>query len=216
MQDLTKVVWHGTVLSEEFTWGFWLGPVAWADVDELQTAVNSYVTNCLEGSWFSPLLVNLSKDSYVDTVTFYHYADTQQPATYSAQGTIGAAQGVGTSNYYTPLQQSLVATLRTNRSGASYRGRMYLPANGMSLSAGHAVANGVCTQYATFGAEIILAAMDVANAAGHSDVTGLVYSATKGIATPVDRVSVDNRPDIQRRRAESQAVTFVASYDAHA
>jgi hypothetical protein len=112
---------------------------------------------------------------------------------------------VGTSNGLLPPNIALVASLRTGRPGASYRGRLYL--GGMSsvvLNAG----DGRVLAAARLAAATRLADFLTTINGQDTPLNGVpklkygVYSRKLGTIRPITQVSVDNVFDVQRRRIE--------------
>lgn len=101
-------------------------------------------------------------------------------------------------------QTAVVASLRTDRPGASYRGRLYWPCLGLDLTGGRlgdtdtlAIAQATSQWIVNCGNTLpgILETLGVVPA---------VISSTKNTATRIQQVAVGNRLDSQRRRAESE------------
>jgi hypothetical protein len=88
----------------------------------------------------------------------------------------------------------MVATMLTGQSGRSFRGRMYCPATNLGLTAG-LIASGQVDAVATG----LVDAID----AVRTDTTWrpMVVSITQSVMTEIIQVRVDDKPDIQRRRA---------------
>lgn len=120
----------------------------------------------------------------------------------------GSPLAIGGNSTSMPQQVALAISLDTGRPGASYRGRMYLPALGASIG-GDGLLNVASTgPYATDMAQWI---KDVGNAGATAidpQLLPCVVSTTKNIATPITKVRVGNRLDIQRRRADKQDETY--------
>jgi hypothetical protein len=134
----------------------------------------------------------------VQGVSGLYYRNAQQ-AEFSAQALLGTpAAGTGTS--YMPLQQCFCITTLTPRPGASYRGRMYLPATGMTLDANRRF-NGAALSAVVNSVKQILAAGNVDGQYGPP----VVVSRTKTVATQITAIRYDLKPDIQRRRANRQS-----------
>jgi hypothetical protein len=83
-----------------------------------------------------------------------------------------------------------------------------LPANGVILSAGHVFSTTQASQIATSVAPFF-------TAINGGSVSGSVqvWSPTRGVMTDVIQCTVDQKPDIQRRRANKQSTgtTFAAN-----
>jgi hypothetical protein len=102
--------------------------------------------------------------------------------------------GTGSSNSFP--QVALVASLRTASFGRSYRGRIYLPIDGVLPGADGQVTSATCTAAAN-----AVAAFLTATSAG-GPPTASVGSFTKSLMTPINSVIVDSVADTQRRRRD--------------
>lgn len=110
--------------------------------------------------------------------------------------------GTGSGNPL-PAEVAVVASLRTLLAGASFRGRMYLPAmrTGIVTSTGlidatvvTAVATAVALGYSALAADTTYGA-----------TSGVVYSRKTSAQTPIVSVDVGNVWDAQRRRRNATA-----------
>lgn len=189
---------------EIFDTSFW---VAGAGVPTSNADANTYASQVsaqLGGPTLTELCTLLYTDSGYDEVRVYSYPTGGPSASYIGTAAIGSGTGTGTSAM--PLQQCMVATLRTGLAGRSHRGRMYLPASGRGLDTGHVfnstVTSAVCTALADF--------LSAVNGLGSTNNVAVV-SQTLTQATTVVEVTVDQRPDIQRRRANRQSTGTMAS-----
>nr|CRY96137.1 hypothetical protein [uncultured prokaryote] len=104
---------------------------------------------------------------------------------------------------FKPNQCTMVATLGTGRPGRSRRGRMYLPLNGCTL-ADYQVPNTEITIISVGIASLLQSFLD--GTASGLPQTPVVASSTHSYTTDITTVSVDSRYDVQRRRAESEAI----------
>lgn len=91
-----------------------------------------------------------------------------------------------------PNQTCLVLTLRTATRSRRGRGRMYLPADGLLITAD-----------STFSAAPVQAMVNAAGAA-LDFYNARVVSEAATASYPVNRVDADRVPDVQRRRADAQ------------
>lgn len=195
---MSRAVIHGTLAGGEiFETGFWLS--------QAPTDADAATARAVEiaGHVVSDLLPGvtglITADSAYTGVRLYAYPTGGPLATFVGEGPITSGPGHGTGSNPLPDQCGLVVTLNTGASGRSHRGRMYLPGNGMPLGADHQLgidqATSVANAMATF----------ISNMVGEGPV--VVLSQLLGTSRPVDSVNVDTRVDIQRRRANRQAVT---------
>ena len=158
------------------------------------------VSTDTSGAWHT-MKAYLDSSFHLTKVTCYVYLSSTGGATYV--GEYSSTPNPGTSSAAAlPLQVGLVLTLRTGSAGRSFRGRMYLPINNLSLDAGHeapvAALADLCTSWAT--------AFSDWNTGG-TGTEVCVISTQRGVATPVTSVTMDSRMDVQRRRANRQAIT---------
>jgi hypothetical protein len=133
-----------------------------------------------------------------DKVTVYFYTGGPTAA-YSGEFPL-AMPGTGGASPL-PDQTCLVATLRTGFTGRSRRGRMYLPCTSASL----ADASGLFDPSVP-GDVVADLAHHFVNIRDHMTGIGTVsvVSQKLGAVFPVSDVDADLRPDVQRRRANSQ------------
>lgn len=113
----------------------------------------------------------------------------------------------GTASGNLPNQVSMVASTRTGQAGRRHRGRMYLPAGGVTLTPTDSEFG---TSEITNAASAVATFFSAINTQGGAPPQGpeqvVVLSKVAGTALPVTSVIVDSRPDIQRRRANQQAI----------
>lgn len=112
----------------------------------------------------------------------------------------------GSQSSHMPNQVCLVATLRSGLPGRRNRGRMYLPAGGGSLDTasgefGSALIQTIATDWAALFTEINQG----------QDATAAIVSNAGSTSTPIHQVTVDSRCDIQRRRANKQAISYTVT-----
>lgn len=107
-----------------------------------------------------------------------------------------------------PGQVALAVTTLTRRPGASYRGRFYWPALGYPINGAGRINAGLRDPIATAIAQWF-ADLQVAGAAVTPVGIGAnVVSNTRGVANRVEKISVGDRLDIQRRRADKEKETY--------
>lgn len=204
----TRIVFYGSLGGgEEWSSGFWVNGVPIPNAtaanefaDDIDTAANAgdaggamaYVIAHLmpaNGSW--------------DGTKVYHYAGGTNKADIIGQYGAPAAR-FGLHNQSTPNQVCQVVSLRTGLAGRRYRGRMYMPACGLALQADGTFPTDITTALAAHWGTFLT------NLPGIGQAEAVIVSSTASVATLVTEVIVDDRPDIQRRRAESQAIPFRA------
>lgn len=120
-----------------------------------------------------------------------------------------AIRGVGTSRL--PAQSAMCVSLLTGRPGASYRGRVYFPALGVTLSSAGRVEQSVCGSLALGFSNWLNQLKGAIQGDGVTSATPVVVSTTRGTLTAITSVRVGNRLDSQRRRAESQEESYSVS-----
>lgn len=199
--DVQRVVVSGSLVGgEAFAWGYWLDSAAGsqttcqAEADAIRTLLTDF-----DLTWLKPMI---SSDCSYDKVTVYSYETTDPAATYVAESTFASGVGTGAAGSL-PLQLAVCASLRTDRPGRRYRGRLFLPINNATLT-DHQLSDTQTDNIATS----IAAHFTRVNA--NTTIVGAVsvVSVVGGFATPVASVIVDSRLDVQRRRAASEASLF--------
>lgn len=191
-----KVVLQGHLSTTEiFETGFWLKDVPLADDGEasvlaagMYAGMNSTGATGI-GKWQS-LLNNVSG---FDKITVYGY---NGGSTAHVVGT-NPAVWAGTGGSLGPFQACMVVTLNTGLAGRRNRGRMYLPANGLSYGS-TGFFGSTTYQDAADGAAVIFNEIN----SSYDSNQVCVVSQTAGVSNLVTEVVCDNRPDIQRRRAD--------------
>lgn len=183
---------------EIFDTSFWVGgtgvPTSNADANTYAAQVSSQ----LGGPTLTELCSLLDSDSGYDEVRVYSYPSGGPTASFVGSATIGS--GTGTNSTFMPLQQCMCITLLTGLSGRQNRGRMYLPATGLSLTSGH-LFSGTTVQNVV---EAMAGFFGGVNGLGSTNDV-CVVSQTATTFHTVTAVRADERPDIQRRRANRQA-----------
>lgn len=127
------------------------------------------------------------------------YYRNSQTATFVANSLWSPAIA-GQSVTFMPYQQSLCVTLLTDLPGPSTRGRLYLPASGLSLTTNRLFVPANITPTMTSLKQVLAAGLTVGQYG-----PAVIVSKVLTIATPVTAIRWDLKPDIQRRRANRQA-----------
>ena len=196
-----RVTVSGTAQGGNEIWAtsFWINmtvPVP-SDAIAATTAAGLYAQGTVAGFW-DALKACIGTDCAITDIGFYQYTGGAT-ATYVGHHAVSIA-GTGTS--LNALQLARVATLRTARAGRRYRGRMYLPMTGLLPGTAHlwdaSASSLVITDLAGWFTQI--------NAAHSTFGDVIVMSSAGTAATPVTEVTSDQRPDVQRRRANSQSL----------
>lgn len=201
-----RVVLEGTLRgTQDFATGFWLSGAAYTNHASMQTLSDSIRDSCVSQFLGHANKVATNVDVF-KRIRLYAYDGSGGAALDTCESSIPDANGRGISTDGTlPLQTCMVLTLRTARSGRSYRGRMYLPACGTALS-DH--------EFSPLLVDEIGGGLkhwfDAINAANTPTVS--VVSQKLGSAEFVTSVSVDSLPDIQRGRAQGLTAVTYDSY----
>lgn len=188
---------------ESFDTGFWMAggaPTSAANANAYAAAVLA-LFNTYANVTGGPTRLIASDASY-DRVKIYSYVAGGTQSDYVGEAVAPPYAGQGAGNPM-PLQASLVVTLRTAFAGRSRRGRMYLPATALSLTA---------HQRTQADGDALVGVMadffDACNADATLAGTVSVVSRTLTDSQPVIRIDVDSRVDVQRRRAAQQTELY--------
>jgi hypothetical protein len=179
--------------------GFWLRGGAPLDNAAATTAAqlefDSEGTSTPSSLW-NVLKAFLDPSVTLDNVTVYSYP---------AGGTDAAAIGVSTGAAHVgttasgigPNQVAMCVSLLTPAAGRSQRGRMFLPIGLAAISGG----TGFFTTTAITNISTALATKFVDFQASSPPWIASVVSQLHTSSLPISSVSIDSRPDVQRRRA---------------
>lgn len=197
--NVTRAILNGHMQGgEEFHWGVWLNNVPADEADAqlwAQVVVGEFTSSAL-----SALAGFLMPDSGYDSATVYGYPTPGLPA--AVVGTYAVTGGVGTStNPELPEQCCFVVTTRTGFPGRSRRGRMYIPVNSATLT-DHQLTSVVAGSALSAVSDFL----EGLNQSGTIDTRAVVMSETLGNTSFITEVTADSRLDIQRRRANREAV----------
>jgi hypothetical protein len=143
----------------------------------------------------------INNQSAYTKVTCYSYAAGASNASLTAQVTMNVV-GAGAGSL--PLQMCLVATLRTAVPSRRARGRMYLPANGISNIDNKGYLSTPTPQAIADAVAVLIVAQG-------SAIKAVVISVVGNSAEQITKVTVDNKFDVQRRRANKQLATTVGT-----
>lgn len=202
-----RVVISGTAPGGEiFETGFWLFGTGWDTRVEIQN-----LADAVAASWQTtarlPLCALISHDTEYTNCKVYYYRAGGPTATFVGERAL--TSGLGSGPGQIPLYTCMVATLRTGISGRSYKGRMYLPAAGVSLDTDHrfpaSKASDACDGLAAW--------FNAINAfAAPLESTVSVVSQFLTAHNDVNEVSIDSKPDVQRRRENKMPGGVVATH----
>jgi hypothetical protein len=190
--------------SEQFNTGFWLHYVSgMPQTDDDAKALSQRLATAV-ATPIDTLKSIINTASGYDAVRVYLYPTAGTQAFAVGETTLTGKTGTGSSGLH-PLQTALVATLRTGYVGRRKRGRMYLPANAVSLSAPN---NQMSTSDTDAQANAVAAMLQAANNLADDAYVAVISQVGSGDNSMVTEVRVDSRLDVQQRRADSQAATY--------
>lgn len=214
--NLIKVVLHWAGYGEEGTIGWHLGGATSvpdeAKLADMLTLINTKLNSDESPSAWSNVIGLLPGGCTFDFLQAYSYPNGHSPAAHQAVHSVSHA-GSGSSTM-PPLQVAVVASLRTGRSGRSYRGRQYWPGGYAMVQTSNAkLSDTQCDAYGAAAAEWGAIMKEGAQTAlGNNDIYWGVFSRVQDTVTPVAQVLVDNVADVQRRRAKSLNSTHTSSF----
>lgn len=206
LDDGIKFSLQGHFGADTFSFGFWVQcatPLASSDVlSTIVDAMNTSMNSDESPSAWTNLSSCISSDCSWDFINAYFYGNGAQPAEFVVNKSVNHA-GSGGSNDM--LQKALVVTLLTGQSGRRHRGRCYLPMFGQPTSAGHIASSGTVNLAALAALDTFSAALTAVRAHGGGDGSRVVvYSGKSNAARVMTSVSIDNRFDVIRARANKQ------------
>jgi len=109
----------------------------------------------------------------------------------------------GQGNQPHPFQTAVCISLRTSQVGASGRGRLYVPANGMQIGVNNLRPTTAVVQAFLTGAYVTLGSMTTAIRATFAGANLAVWSRTLKVANNVTALQVGDILDVQRRRRDT-------------
>lgn len=199
---LARFVLVGTLPGgEEWATGlWWTVNAAPTNGPDFQSFVDEYAADVFAHTgWFRPQ--NVAAATWTGVKGYYYAGNPSAPAIFAGENVFGSpVTGTG-SGQEQPNQVSIVCSTLTGQSGRSFRGRMYVPATNLGITAG-VIASGQVDAVATG----LVDAID----AVRTDTTWrpMVVSNTQNVMTEIIQLRVDNKPDIQRRRANKLVSTY--------
>lgn len=187
----------GTTFSAEiFDTSFWvLGGSE--SLPELQGMVDAIAAIIKGTGAFDQTLAALVSSGEYTAVRGYAYPNGGTKSTWVAEADLGLA---GTGSYHA-LQQCVVVSLRSTNVGRSNRGRMYLPGCGMGMAASQPLytagdVDALATEW-----QSIFKAVNSIELSGGANPSVVIVSFTNTDSIVCSSIQIDNKPDIQRRRA---------------
>ena len=191
-----RLAFHGTLGGGQVIWQFslWVGRdvTTQAGADDLAADANTaYNTGTLKN------LTIASQDTF-EGVSAYCYHTGGSVADFVG---VAGSSSAGSTTLRNPMQVALVATLETGTPGRHGKGRIYLPCRITALGTDGLVStanrDSILAQ--------VVAVVQALNASAPTTAVGVVSITTSAIHV-VTAVSMDQRMDIQRRRANRQSV----------
>jgi hypothetical protein len=160
----------------------------------------------MQSTAFAGLVPLIASDTRYTSLKVYSYPDGGPTATFVGEAPIVSMVGTGGGN--APLYMCVVLSLRTGISGRSFRGRMYLPANGVALTTAHRLPTAAVAAV-TLGMGNWFNAINALTGDNIASVS--VLSQHLGEHFDVNEVTGDDKPDVQRRRENKMDKGTVAS-----
>jgi hypothetical protein len=140
-------------------------------------------------------------------VNVYCYVTGGSTADFIGNATTAAVVGTGTNACAN--QNALVVTLRTAHAGRRFRGRMYLPATGVTTSTATGQLPDAAILPVATGWGVCFSDW---NASGDNGTICVVSRVGAGTATAVTEVTVDSIVDTQRRRRNKLIAAFAEAH----
>lgn len=200
----------GGNISANQTWSVGISgtPVASVPTAAMLNAMAQSASAAFDAYWNSGALFGVGGLNPAAT-TFHETRASYTPAGSSTATVVGSflkdVPNGGSASNSLPTQTALVVSLTTGLAGRSQRGRIYLPCTGYALS-GHFVGSSDIDGLATKTVGFIQALNAIADTGyGFASVV-----AGKSATHPITGCRIDNRPDIQRRRADKVLPTHTA------
>jgi hypothetical protein len=143
-------------------------------------------------TWWNAIKSTIYNSFALTEIRGYYYATSGVHADFANVALLTANPGTQ-SSAGSPIDTSLVMSLRSARVGSSHRGRMYVPHHATVQPTGLQITSAVTTYVNATRA--MLAAANLA-----TGTVASVVSATLATVDHVVSVSADLKPDVQRRR----------------
>ena len=192
---------------EQWQSGFWVQGAVPADAGTANELAGLWKAqlSASDDSGAMRLQMTLNPSSVtMDYVRVYPYPTGGPVAPFVGEA---SATLVGTGFPTLPNQACVVLTLLTNLSGRRHRGRMYLPAQKLSLAGANGQAAQGDIDTIVDGWTTCFSDWNESGDNGHITVV----SATGSIASTVTSLRARSRLDVQRRRANKQSVFYTKS-----
>lgn len=193
-----KAVAYGQLAAgERFSHSQWFDGSAAIGSTASRLAAETDINDLFANDFLTSATLNLFCNSTVWQGMDFYWYNGGSAAAYQGKTVFTGKAGVQTGATL-PQQVALAVTTRTARVGRSYRGRTYLP----PLAATYAsttgllsttLAQNLANAYALYLTDLI---------ARTPSIPAIVMSKTQSAMTPVNRLDVDTRFDVQRSRAD--------------
>lgn len=170
----------------------------------LQSVMNAIYTTLAAST---PFKTGYGSDSTMVNLKGLYYPSNTGPSSFVAQS-VGAAV-VGIAAPVMAPQVCVVASLRTNIAGRSYRGRVFVPYRAGNISSAGVVNSTGQTAVASY-VQAVVSAVASALTAQSLTASWVVWSPTKGTGTPVTAILVGSQCDTIRHRNRNRAEAYVS------
>lgn len=206
--NLVRVVMHYSGYSEEgaISWHFdGLGAKSEDNLSALLDNIDGQLsdTGTTPTGWEAAQSFISTQQNW-DQLSIYQYAVSTGPATGVAHKAISGHAGTA-ANIYGGLQVAAVLSTHTGAAGRSNNGRQYWPGFARQATTATALWDNFSTDAMGSNALLIHGCIEqgLRESPGDDAAQWGVYSRTRDTLRHITSVSMDNRPDTQRRRAES-------------
>lgn len=206
VNPFVKIVLRGHILTQPWSIGLWCDAAGAQNASSADCVTDATALATAASTWATAVKIFWSAATKFEAVSVYAYAGGS--LTSHANGTFNLASAiVGTSSTsIQPAFSSLVHTLLTGSSGASFRGRVYVPVTAVGPDATtHQYTVSQCGTFATALAAMLTAWQSVSTSVITNHVP-VAISFTRGLSTTLLSVRVDTMPDTQHRRENGLAV----------
>jgi hypothetical protein len=201
--DLVKYVIGGSVPGDTWSIGFWqqLTGLTSNPTQAQMDAAALFRLNGFDSVAWSAAGVTVKGVAHSGTFLSFCKAALYRNGVLTQNGSGTKTPVAGTGGGLHPNYVALVVTLRTASAGRSHRGRVYLPATGVPISASTGRINTNAQPYAD-GIAAFLTGLgpDDVGFPGDPASHAVVVSRTTAVASNITSVSIDDKPDTQRGR----------------
>jgi len=210
--DTSKVTLFGNMGGDIWNTGYWvdvdasLTPPAQADLDTWTTNVRTaWSTN------FWTTTIRAMADPAVNYlgVRAHYYPAGSSVSTRTSESLVPSPT-LGTGTQIHPYEVATVVTLRTVNASRRGRGRMYLPLSGVPMATGGLYSSGSIGAVADAAKASIDASNALATVGSITSTRAVVASQADGLVLPVTRITMDTKPDSQRRRQNKLVATLTS------